>query len=309
MVLLHGLFGMANNLGALARSLAPDFSVYSVDLPNHGRSDWVPVMGLADMAGHLADWLEAQGLASADFVGHSLGGKVAMELALLSPGKVNALVVADIAPVPYKPHHDSVFAALDAVAAAGCATRREAMAIMEGYLEEPGVAEFLLLSLTRDEEGSYRWRFNLEGLAGAPAEVVFVALTDALCPPGGTIDEALARHALLETIAALAAEGLGNFDELSQDDLREVFIGVVARSIEGKILNEVGTNAIKLAEDTAAVERAQRMLHTFVVGCVRDRFQAAGDTLSTLDTNQIDQYVTDLYAASFELMQTLGEAE
>ena len=152
-------------------------------------------------------------------------------------------------------------------------------------------------------------RFNLEGLAGAPAEEVFVALTDALCPPGGTIDEALARHALLETIAALAAEGLGNFDELSQDDLQEVFIGVVARSIEGKILNEVGTNAIKLAEDTAAVERAQRMLHTFVVGCVRDRFQAAGDTLSTLDTSQIDQYVTDLYAASLELMQTLGEAE
>jgi len=99
-------------------------------------------------------------------------------------------------------------------------------------------------------------RFNLEGLAGSPAEEVFVALTDALCPPGGTIDETLARHALLETIAALAAEGLGNFDELSQDDLQEVFIGVVARSIEGKILNTVGTNAIKLSADTAAVERA-----------------------------------------------------
>ena len=164
MVLLHGLFGMGNNLGAIARSLAPDFTVYSVDLPNHGRSDWVPFMGLADMASHLEQWLESQGLERVDFVGHSLGGKLAMELALLSPGSVNALVVADIAPVPYEPHHDSVFAALDAVAQSECVTRREAMAIMEGYLEEPGVAEFLLLSLTRDEQGLYRWRFNLEGL-------------------------------------------------------------------------------------------------------------------------------------------------
>ena len=163
-VLLHGLFGMGNNLGAIARSLAPDFTVYSVDLPNHGRSDWVPFMGLADMASHLEQWLESQGLERVDFVGHSLGGKLAMELALLSPGSVNALVVADIAPVPYEPHHDSVFAALDAVAQSECVTRREAMAIMEGYLEEPGVAEFLLLSLTRDEQGLYRWRFNLEGL-------------------------------------------------------------------------------------------------------------------------------------------------
>jgi hypothetical protein len=152
-------------------------------------------------------------------------------------------------------------------------------------------------------------RFNLEGLAGAPAQEVFVALTDALCPPGGTIDEAIARDALLETIADLAANGIGNFDELTQDDLQEVFVGVVARSIEGKILNEVGTNTIKLSPDTAAVERTQRMLHTFVVGCVRDRFQASGETVSSLDSAQIDRFVTELYAASFDLMQTLGEAE
>src|SRR3546814_8265256 len=84
-------------------------------------------------------------------------------------------------------------------------------------------------------------RFNLEGMAGAPAEDVFVALTDMLCPAGGTIDEAIARDAMLETVADLAAAGVGNFDELSADDLREFFIGVVSRSIEGKILNEVGT--------------------------------------------------------------------
>src|SRR3546814_18866971 len=78
-------------------------------------------------------------------------------------------------------------------------------------------------------------RFNLEGMAGAPAEDVFVALTDMLCPAGGTIDEAIARDAMLETVADLAAAGVGNFDELSADDLREFFIGVVSRSIEGKL--------------------------------------------------------------------------
>lgn len=152
-------------------------------------------------------------------------------------------------------------------------------------------------------------RFNLEALTGAPAEQVFIALTDALCPPGGTIDEAIARDALLETIADLAANGIGNFDELTQDDLQEIFVGVVARSIEGKILNEVGTNAIKLSPDTASVERAQRMLHTFVFGCVRDRLQATDAKVASLDGSQIDGFVSDLYAAAFDLMQTLGEAE
>lgn len=149
--------------------------------------------------------------------------------------------------------------------------------------------------------------FKLESLAGSPATDVFVALTDALCPPGGTIDEAIARDAMLETVAALAAEGVGNFDELTSDDLQEFFIGVVSRSIEGKILNEVGTNSIRLPPDLAAVERAQRMLHDFVDGCVRDRFAELGSSLAEISGEEIDEFVNDLYAATFDLMQTLGE--
>ena len=151
--------------------------------------------------------------------------------------------------------------------------------------------------------------FELEELAGAPAEEVFLALTDALCPPGGTIDEAIARDALLETIADLAANGVGNFDELTLDDLHEVFVGVVARSIEGRILNEVGTNIIKLSPNLAAIERTQKMLRSFVFGCVRDQFQASGESISSLDASQIDGFVMELYAASFELVQTTSEAE
>ena len=150
-------------------------------------------------------------------------------------------------------------------------------------------------------------RFNLEGMAGAPAEDVFVALTDMLCPAGGTIDEAIARDAMLETVADLAAAGVGNFDELSADDLREFFIGVVSRSIEGKILNEVGTNAIAAPSDIGGVERAQAMLHDFVEGCVRDEFDARGTDLSDLDAAAIDSFVDDLYGAALDLVEVLGD--
>ena len=171
-----------------------------------------------------------------------------------------------------------------------------------------GIAS-LASAISRDGPAESLRRFNLERLAGAPAQDVFVALTDALCPPGGTIEEAIARDALLETIADLAANGIGNFDQLTQDDLQEIFIGVVSRSIEGRILNEVGTNSIKLSPDIAAVERAQRMLHSFVIGCVRDRFQDSGESVSSLNSGQIDGFVSELYTASLDLMQTMGEAE
>ena len=150
-------------------------------------------------------------------------------------------------------------------------------------------------------------RFNLDSMAGAPAEDVFVALTEMLCPAGGSIDEAIARDALLETIADLAASGVGNFDELSKDDLREFFIGVVSRSIEGKILNEVGTNAFAAPLDISGIEYVQAMLHDFVVGCVRDEFDARGADLSDLGAAAIDSFVADLYCAALDLIEALGE--
>ena len=163
-VLLHGLFGAGGNLGALARVLQDSFEVCSVDLPNHGRSGWSQQANLAGMALGLSEWMDGQALSAAAFVGHSLGGKVAMQLALEQPARVSALVVADIAPVAYPPQHEAVFAALEAVAAAGCSSRAAAAELMHEYLEEPEVIQFLLTSLQRDPEGNYRWRFNLDGI-------------------------------------------------------------------------------------------------------------------------------------------------
>lgn len=165
-VLIHGLFGMGSNLGALSRSLQDRYQVHSVDLPNHGRSGWLFPADIPSMATALLNWMDLQGLESVALVGHSLGGKVAMELALRNPLRVNALVVADIAPVAYLAGHQHEFAALSAVAKAKCSSRADAQQIMEEHLDQQMVIQFLLTNLSRDEDGCYQWRFNLEGLIG-----------------------------------------------------------------------------------------------------------------------------------------------
>ncbi|MFN2329635.1 MAG: alpha/beta fold hydrolase [Chromatocurvus sp.] len=163
-VLLHGLFGMGVNLGGLGKSLQDAYRVHLVDLPDHGRSGWTRQSDLRSMANALAQWLQTQSIAGVHCVGHSLGGKVAMQFALDHPASAASLVVADIAPVTYSRSHDQVFAALSAVDTADCHSRAEADAVMSGYIDDEGVRQFLLMSLYRSKDGSYHWRFNLEGL-------------------------------------------------------------------------------------------------------------------------------------------------
>jgi esterase len=163
-ILLHGLFGLGSNLGALARSLQDGYRVYSIDLPNHGRSDWLSNAGIPAMAECLQDWLSQQGIGQASLVGHSLGGKVAMQMALNHPQRIHKLVVADIAPVAYPAQHNEVFDALDAVTLAQPQSRQQAMDVMSGVLQEEGVIQLLSMSLARDDEGVYQWRLNVEEL-------------------------------------------------------------------------------------------------------------------------------------------------
>ncbi len=210
MVLLHGLFGSGGNLGALARALRDDYRVYSADLPNHGRSAWLDSMALGSLAERVAQWLDEQGLSRVALVGHSLGGKVAMRLALDDPERVAAVTVADIAPVAYPPHHDAVFAALEAVEQSRVASRAEASTLMERHLEEQGVIQFLLASLQRGDDGLYRWRFNIEAIRRD-----YAAVRDALDGPayagpvlfvkGGESDYVLPGHR--ERILALFPAG------------------------------------------------------------------------------------------------------
>lgn len=163
LVLLHGLFGSLENLGAIARLLASEFTVYSVDLPNHGRSSHNSGVDLAFMADAVWQWMAQEGLPGAGIVGHSLGGKVAMEVALAHPDHIAKLVVIDVAPVPYPPRHHDVFAGLNAIRPAELASRAEAEAFMAPHVKEPAVRSFLLKNLVKGEEG-FRWRMNLKDI-------------------------------------------------------------------------------------------------------------------------------------------------
>lgn len=163
-VLIHGLFGSLENLGGIARQLTEDYNVYSVDLPNHGRSVHTADITLASMTEMVKAWMDENGLKKAYVFGHSLGGKVAMELALRYPEIVERIVVVDIAPVHYPPHHDEVFSGLLAVEPTQLSSRGEADKQLAEHVEEVAIRSFLLKNLVKQVEGGFRWRMNLAGI-------------------------------------------------------------------------------------------------------------------------------------------------
>jgi esterase len=163
-ILIHGLFGMGSNLGALARALEDKFTVHCIDLPNHGRSGWVDTIDIPAMSVAVLAWMEQLEVQSAALVGHSLGGKVAMELALQDPQRIRAIVIADIAPVAYPAGHALEFAALNEVAQSRCASRTAARDIMSQYIREDAIVQFLAKNLGRLEDGRYGWTFNVGGI-------------------------------------------------------------------------------------------------------------------------------------------------
>lgn len=161
LVLLHGLFGSNENLGGVARALADEFAVHALDLRNHGRSPHGDAMDYATMAGDVRDTLEALGLERAAVLGHSLGGKTAMELALSSPERVERLVVADIAPVAYDRRHDQELEALHALELDGLRSRKDADAALADVIPSTAVRQFLLKNLVR-ADGGFAWRIPLD---------------------------------------------------------------------------------------------------------------------------------------------------
>lgn len=164
LVILHGLFGMLDNWSTLARRWAEHYTVTLVDLRNHGRSFHSDEMNYALMAEDVATFLEEQGIDECYLMGHSMGGKVAMQTALTYPDLVQKLIVVDITPRKYRPGHDDVFAALEAFNPAVVADRKEAARLMNEHMPYPSVQLFLLKNLARNPEGGYKWRMNLPAI-------------------------------------------------------------------------------------------------------------------------------------------------
>lgn len=167
LIVMHGLFGTLDNLKQIAKALSEHHTVYLIDLPAHGASDTPNPLNLNQMAHSVIEFAEEQGLQAFSILGHSLGGKVAMEVALLKPNMVNKVIVADIAPVKYERRHDKIIQGLKAIDLTNTENRQAADKALANYVNELGVRAFLLKSLRRsdDTKFNWQWQFDLDALA------------------------------------------------------------------------------------------------------------------------------------------------
>ncbi len=165
LVIAHGLFGSARNWGVVAKCLSADRRVTAVDMRNHGASDRYDVHGYPDMATDLAEIIDER----TDILGHSMGGKAAMALALTRPELIRKMVVADIAPVAYARTQQPMIDAMRAVELDRIQSRRDADSQLAERVDDAGVRSFLLQSLDVKER---RWRLNLDVLEREMSRII-----------------------------------------------------------------------------------------------------------------------------------------
>lgn len=162
LIMIHGLFGTLDNLRSLAKKLSDQYRVYLIDAPAHGQSTTPLPLNLTTMAQTVIQFLDEQKLEKVTLLGHSLGGKIAMEMCLIAPHRINQLIVADIAPVTYPRRHDGIINGLKAVGSE-IKHRRDADTVLKQFIPETGIRGFLLKSFV-GENGKI-WAFDLEALA------------------------------------------------------------------------------------------------------------------------------------------------
>jgi esterase len=170
-VILHGLFGLLDNWQTLAKFWSQKYHVYLVDLRNHGRSPHSNDFNYELMGEDLAEFITEHQLQNPVIMGHSMGGKVAMNFALRYPEKVSKLIVVDIAPRAYPVHHQDIIDGLNAVDIASMTSRNEAELALAPYIPEAEVRLFLLKNLYRREDNSFGWRMNLAAIEACIEEV------------------------------------------------------------------------------------------------------------------------------------------
>ena len=169
LIILHGLFGSGDNWHTIALRLQDRFHVFAPDLRNHGASPHSDIFTVSVMAEDAAELIGEVGQGAAHVAGHSLGGKVAMELALSRPDLVERLVVVDIAPKGYPPHHADLRDAMLSLDFAAVHSRRDAERLLSERIADNRVVLFLLKNLAHDGDGRYRWKLNLAAIsAGLP---------------------------------------------------------------------------------------------------------------------------------------------
>ncbi|MEO1010591.1 MAG: alpha/beta fold hydrolase [Bacteroidota bacterium] len=172
LLILHGFLGMGDNWKTLGNRYAENgFEVYLIDQRNHGRSFWAETFHYNTLAEDLYDFLTHHQVGKAHILGHSMGGKTAMQLACSHPKMVHKLIVADIAPKYYPPHHQHIFDALNALDLSTMRSRSEVDEALANYISDSGIRQFLLKNLYRKDKDRFAFRCNLAVLRHKMEEV------------------------------------------------------------------------------------------------------------------------------------------
>ncbi|MBK8502414.1 MAG: alpha/beta fold hydrolase [Saprospiraceae bacterium] len=166
LIILHGMLGMLDNWQSFGLDVSDHYLTYLMDLRNHGKSSWDSRMDYMVMAEDVRETMEAQWMfEGAIILGHSMGGKTAMQLALAQPELVKALIVIDIAPIEYPGGHEIILQALQNIDIESITSRQEVLEDLSQTINSKSVVHFLMKNLSRNKDGSYRWKVNLEAVS------------------------------------------------------------------------------------------------------------------------------------------------
>lgn len=160
-VILHGVFGSSDNWLTQARMFSSQYRVLSLDLRNHGQSPHDSAFDYQSMVSDLEEFMDDLGLENSIVIGHSMGGKVAMNFAVAHPDKLDKLIIVDISPRPYNLEHYVIIDGLKSVAIDKITSRNEADDALSKFVPEADVRQFLLKNLQRKPEGGFTWKINL----------------------------------------------------------------------------------------------------------------------------------------------------
>lgn len=164
LLIVHGLFGSSDNWRAVTKALSEKRQIITVDLRNHGRSFHHQDQHYPQMAEDIERVVDELGIEEIDLLGHSIGGKVVMQFAKQYAHRVRQMVVVDIAPRRYPDTHSWIFKSLLSLKLSEYQQRSQLDAALASDIKDPAVRQFLLMNVVKNDEGSLRWRINLQAL-------------------------------------------------------------------------------------------------------------------------------------------------
>ncbi len=183
LLIVHGLFGSADNWGTLGKKFAEHFQVHLINLRNHGRSFHSPEMNYNIMVEDVLNYIQHYQLQTSILLGHSMGGKVAMKLVLEHPSALEKVLIADIAPKEYPAHHQSIIKAMLSVDFSTISSRKEIEEILSTYITDVGIKQFILKNVYWKDDKTLAFRMNVPVLAESYGNLMGSSLSGQFTKP------------------------------------------------------------------------------------------------------------------------------